>query len=125
MATSERQIFESLNFLDGIAENGEPGQRKALNTILTGMGARRAAETLRALVQVQTACSELEDAVKSWREGAEIIEECAWRARRADPSDAPFPLDKDSAALWHHAQAAAYVLALEMMSPPGHKPEPK
>lgn len=52
-------------------------------------------------------------------QGKEIIERKLATALAADPSDAPFPLVGEEAALWHQAQASAYQHALEMMAPAG------
>lgn len=53
-----------------------------------------------------------------WKQGHTIIEACLKKAVAADPSDAPIPLTGDAAALWHRAQAAAYLHAIEMLSYP-------
>lgn len=53
-----------------------------------------------------------------WRQGTRVIEECLAKAVAANPSDAPFPLVGEEAALWHSARAAAYQHALEMMGVP-------
>lgn len=63
-----------------------------------------------------------DDAIRGWKEGADVIEGCLAKAVRAEHSDAPFPLDEAQAKLWHQAQAEAYRHALEMMAPSGHEP---
>lgn len=45
----------------------------------------------------------------------DILERALAVAVRADPSDAPFGLDPEQAALWHRAQVEAYRHALEML----------
>ena len=53
-----------------------------------------------------------------WKRGHEIIELRLAKAAIANHVDAPFPFDKEEAALWHRAQAEAYLDALEMMGVP-------
>jgi hypothetical protein len=55
-------------------------------------------------------------------QGAKIIEAALAKAQRADPTDAPFGLFGEEAALWHRAQAEAYQHALEMMAPASADP---
>lgn len=44
-----------------------------------------------------------------------ILERCLAVASTGEWKDAPFPLNRSQAALWHRAQAEAYQHALEML----------
>lgn len=46
--------------------------------------------------------------------GFDIIEGQIVNATKADPSDAPFPMDPEQAVVWHRARQTAYTHALEM-----------
>ena len=72
-------------------------------------------EAADAITRLSSGTPEMKGLEAELAETTRILEACHAVAIKADPLDAPFPMDGQQATIWHQARVEAFRHALEMM----------